>query len=168
MKHTGAFRFSIIAVSIALLDQLTKRLVVYGLSPTDEKTIIDGFLKLVHWGNTGAAWSMFHGNNEFLAILSLAALLGLILGRRHFAIHTTLGQIAFGCVLGGIIGNMIDRLFVHHVIDFLRFYLYQRGGEEIGFPAFNVADIAICTGVGLLFLLSWQREGKSSEAIESP
>ncbi len=168
MKHPGAVRYSIIAVSIALLDQLSKRLVVYGLNPSDEKNVIDGFFKLVHWGNTGAAWSMFHGNNEFLAILSLVALLGLILGRKHFAIQSKTGQIAFGCVLGGIIGNMIDRLFVNHVIDFIRFYFYQRGGEEIGFPAFNVADMAICTGVGLLFLLSWQGENKPLETIEAP
>ncbi len=158
MKHPNAVRISIIAVSIALLDQLTKRLVVNYLNPTDEWVVVDGFLKIVHWGNTGAAWSMFHGNNKFLAIVSLVALVGLILFRKYFAIQSKAGQVAFACVLGGITGNMIDRFFVHHVIDFLRFFIYPRGGNEIGFPAFNVADISICLGVGLLFMISWQTE----------
>ena len=48
--------------------------------------------------------------------------------------------------------------FFHHVIDFLYFYLLQRGGTEVGFPAFNVADSAICTGVGLVFLMTWKTE----------
>ncbi|MEN9675534.1 MAG: hypothetical protein RIS76_1430, partial [Verrucomicrobiota bacterium] len=52
----------------------------------------------------------------------------------------------------------------NHVIDFLRFYLQPRGGGEVGFPAFNVADMAICTGVGLLILLSWQNDPQRSVA----
>jgi signal peptidase II len=53
---------------------------------------------------------------------------------------------------------LIDRLLFKHVIDFLYFYVQQRGGSEIGFPAFNVADSAICTGVGLVFLITWRAE----------
>jgi signal peptidase II len=63
-------------------------------------------------------------------------------------------------LFGGILGNLTDRLLPsrRHVIDFLYFYVNRRGGGEVGFPAFNVADSAICVAVGLLFLLSWQRE----------
>jgi signal peptidase II len=67
------------------------------------------------------------------------------------------------------VGNLIDRLHVHHVIDFIYFYLQQRDGTEIGFPAFNVADSAICTGVALIFLITWKNEHgpKSAEATPS-
>ncbi len=98
------------------------------------------------------------GSNQLLTIVSLLALLALFLGRHHFEAHTLPGQISLGLIFGGIVGNLIDRIFREQVIDFIYFYLYQRGGGEIGFPAFNVADSAICTGVGLLFIHSWRSE----------
>ncbi len=81
----------------------------------------------MHWGNTGAAWSLFRGNNELLAGVALLALLVLFLSRHHFDSRTLLSQIAFGLIFGGIVGNLIDRLWVGHVIDFIYFYLQRRG-----------------------------------------
>jgi signal peptidase II len=76
------------------------------------------------------------------------------------------GQFAFGLIFGGIAGNLTDRLLPgrREVIDFIYFYLHQRGGGEIGFPAFNVADTAICTGVGLIFLITWKSEHAAKPA----
>jgi signal peptidase II len=160
-------RIALITLSVLGLDQLTKGLIVSWLALGDEWILIHGFFKLVHWGNTGAAWSLFRGYNEWLAIVALLALLGLFLTRHHFSIHTSAGQFAVGLVFAGIVGNLIDRLRYDHVVDFIYFYIVQRGsGNELGFPAFNVADAAICTGVGLLFLLSWQNgvEGQTGPA----
>lgn len=166
MNSGGNKRVAILAAAIVVFDQLTKFLVLKTLSyGYGEKVIIDGFFKFVHWGNTGAAWSMFHGNNELLAIVSLVALLALFVFRHHFDMRSLLGQISLGLIFGGIVGNLIDRLFRNHVIDFVYFYLQQRDGREIGFPAFNVADTAICTGVGLLFLLSWRNESDSAPKL---
>ncbi len=151
-------RIGVIALLVIALDQLTKQLVLRFLGYAQELIIIDGFFKFVHWGNTGAAWSILRGNNSLLAIVALVALVVLFLSRHHFNSRTLLGQVAFGLIFGGIVGNLIDRLRVGHVIDFIYFYLQQRGGEEIGFPAFNIADSAICTGVGLIFLLTWRSE----------
>jgi signal peptidase II len=151
-------RIALVAGLTVFFDHLTKLIVLKYLSFLNEKVIVPGFFKFVHWGNTGAAWSMFNGNNELLAIVSLVALLVLFIFRRHFDTRTILGQISMGLIFGGIIGNLIDRLFRKHVIDFIYFYLQPRGGREIGFPAFNIADTAICTGVGLLFLISWRQE----------
>ena len=97
-------------------------------------------------------------------MVSAIALVGLFIWRHHFDTKTVLGQISLGLIFGGILGNLFDRVLPsrHHVIDFLRFYLERRGGEEMGFPAFNIADSAICVGVGLLFILSWQ-QGKNSQ-----
>src|ERR1035437_454399 len=149
-----------LALVVFALDQFTKWRVLRSLALGDEKIIIDGFFKLVHWGNTGAAWSLFSGNNAALALVAVFALVALFLTRHHFSSHTLSGQIAFGLIFGGIAGNLTDRLLPsrHAVVDFLYFYLQQRGGRVIDFPAFNVADTAICTGVGLIFLITWKTE----------
>jgi len=161
-------RIALIAVLVVALDQLTKQIVLRFLGYAQEKVVIEGFFKFVHWGNTGAAWSLLRGNNELLAGVAIVALLVLFLSRHHFDSRTLLSQIAFGLIFGGIVGNLIDRLWAGHVIDFIYFYLEQRGGTEIGFPAFNVADSAICTGVGLVFLITWQSDHKAKSAELSP
>jgi signal peptidase II len=160
-------RIAALALFIFTLDQFTKWLVLHSLGDYDEKIIIPGFFKFVHWDNTGAAWSLFSGNNGTLALVGLLALVALFLTRHHFDSHTLTGQIAFGLIFGGIAGNLADRLFRHEVVDFLRFYMMQRGGGEIGFPAFNVADSAICTGVGLIFLITWKNEHAPKSADSS-
>jgi signal peptidase II len=166
MTFAANKRIALLAIAIVIFDQLTKFLVLKTLSyGYGEKVILEGFFKFVHWGNTGAAWSMFHGNNELLAIVSLLALLALFLFRHHFESRTVLGQISLGLIFGGIVGNLIDRLFRNHVIDFIYFYVQQRDGRELGFPAFNVADTAICTGVGLLFLLSLRSDAHPAPAL---
>ena len=157
-------RIGLIALVVIGLDQLTKGIVLRLLGNGQEKVVIDGFFKFVHWGNTGAAWSLFRGNNHLLAMVALAALVVLVLSRHHFDSRTVLGQIAFGLIFGGIVGNLVDRLWRHQVIDFLYFYLQQRDGNEWGFPAFNVADSAICTGVGLVFLITWKSERQPKPA----
>jgi signal peptidase II len=161
MFRTPNRRIAVIALVVLALDQLTKALVLRFLGYAQEKVVVEGFFKFVHWGNTGAAWSLFRGNNELLAVIALVALLVLFLTRHHFDSKTTLGQIAFGLIFGGIMGNLVDRLHVGHVVDFIYFYVQQRGGGEIGFPAFNIADSAICVGVGLIFFNTWRSEHSS-------
>lgn len=162
MTWTANKRMAIIAGVVFLLDQVAKFLVLRSLGPGDESVIVDGFFKFVRWGNTGAAWSLLADNNMLLAIISIVALSALIIWRDRFDTKTLLGQCSLGLIFGGILGNLFDRLdpFRHQVIDFLRFYLYRRNGEEIGFPAFNLADSAICVGVALLVIISWLQESE--------
>lgn len=166
MKPTSNWRIFNLALGVVFLDQLTKLLVLKYLGFTEEKTIVPGFFKLVHWGNTGAAWSMFSGNNGLLAGVAVIALIILFFTRHHFSHHTLGGQISLGLIFGGIVGNLIDRVLPtrQHVIDFLYFYVIRRDGHAAGFPAFNVADSAICIGVALLFLLSWQNGGQAARS----
>jgi signal peptidase II len=161
-------RIAGIALLVIGLDQLTKEIVVRFLSYGQEKVVLEGFFKFVHWGNTGAAWSLFRGNNLLLAAVAIAAVIILFFTRHHFNARSWAGQLAFGLIFGGIVGNLIDRLRVDHVIDFLYFYLQQRDGGELGFPAFNVADSAICTGVGLVFLMTWKGERGSKPTEPAP
>jgi signal peptidase II len=161
------WRIGALAAVIIAFDQLTKALVLRTLGYEQEKVVIEGFFKLVHWRNTGAAWSLFSGSNDILALVALVALVVLYFSRHHFDFQSGPGQVAFGLIIGGIVGNLIDRIFRKHVIDFLYFYL-DRNGREIGFPAFNVADSAICTGVGLVFLLTWRNEHRAKGSQPSP
>lgn len=151
-------RLGLLALVVLILDQLTKLVVLRFLGPTQERVVVPGFFKFVHWENTGAAWSLFHDRNGILAAVSALAMVGLYVWRRHFYAHLALGQVSLGLIFGGIAGNLVDRLHYHQVIDFIRFYLVRHSGEEIGFPAFNIADSAICVGVGLLILVSWRHE----------
>jgi signal peptidase II len=161
------FRIAMLAAVIFMLDQFTKWLVLRSLVLGDERVVIPGFFKFVHWGNTGAAWSMFSGNNGLLVLMGLLAGGALYVTRHHFDSHTLLGQMAFGFIFGGIAGNLFDRVVHHEVVDFLRFYLLQRNGDELGFPAFNVADSAICTGVGLIFIITWKNDHASRDVTAS-
>ena len=161
-------RIGAIALAFFALDQFTKLIVLRSLPMGEERVIISGFFKFVHWGNTGAAWSLFRGNNELLAIVALAALLALFLTRHHFDTRTPTGQIAFGLIFGGIAGNVTDRLLPsrQQVIDFIYFYINRNDGREIGFPAFNVADSAICVGVALVFFVTWKAGKEKPEAVK--
>ena len=151
-------RVIVVAAIVLIADQVTKQIVVNTIDTTGQVILIEGFLKFVNWHNTGAAWSQFQGKSLQLAAISLVALGALIHYRHHFGIHTKNGKLAMGMLIGGILGNLIDRVAYQHVVDFIRFYLYQRGGGEIGYPAFNIADMGICVGVGLLFVQAWKEQ----------
>lgn len=166
--RTPSRRILLIALLVVALDQLTKQFVLRFLGYAQEMVVVHGFFKFVHWGNTGAAWSLFRGNNELLAGVALVALIILFLSRHHFDSRTLLSQVAFGMICGGIVGNLIDRLCAGHVIDFIYFYIEPRAGTELGFPAFNLADSAICSGVALVFLITWRSDHPSQPAEPSP
>ena len=156
---------ALIAVAVAALDQLTKWLVVRSLSEEESRVVISGFFSLVNWPNTGTAWSILKDCNLVLVAVSLLALLGIFVFRHNFQLHRPGWRIALGLITGGIIGNLIDRVRVRHVTDFLYFYV-----GRYHWPAFNVADSAICIGVGLYIILSWRSDiaaRKSQPVISS-
>ncbi|MCK6499047.1 MAG: signal peptidase II, partial [Nitrospira sp.] len=125
-RWTPETRMAATALGLLALDQLTKWMVINRLPLGREIPVLPGFFRLVHWGNTGAAWSLFHGSNHALAAVSVAALVVLFLARRYFEGDTFPGQIALGLIFGGIAGNLTDRLVHHHVVDFLYFHLVRR------------------------------------------
>jgi signal peptidase II len=157
-RNSRTGRIAAVALVVLVFDQVTKVIIQQFLDYGEKQVVIPGFFDLVHWQNTGAAWSMFSGNNAILAVIAVIALIILFLSRHHFGSHLPMGRFALGLIFGGIVGNLIDRVRVDHVIDFLYFYMYRRGGDIIDFPAFNVADSAICTGVALVFIITWTNE----------
>ena len=138
----------LIAATIAALDQLAKWWIVQSIRPEESRVVISGFFNLVNWRNTGAAWGLLRNYNFVLTGVSVLTVLALYLFRHSFQLHRWGPRVALGLITGGIIGNLIDRLRVGHVIDFLLFYIGQ-----YHWPAFNVADSAICVGVGLYIIL---------------
>lgn len=125
---------------VLLIDQLTKWLVVTGVMPRGE--VIPGVLQLSYIYNTGAAFGIFRGGNIGFAIITVFAT-GLI-GFYYLRFRNQLAvTAALGFLLGGAWGNLVDRIMRKAVVDFIDFRYW---------PAFNVADVAICVGAGVLAL----------------
>jgi signal peptidase II len=142
-----------IAVVTTALDQTTKWLIERFLPYEHSRVVIPGFFNLVHWRNPGAAWGMFPDANTLLAIISVLTVLALVLFRHSFQLHRPSCRIALGLIGGGVTGNLIDRLRLGSVIDFLHFHI-----GHYHWPAFNIADSAICTGVALYILATWRSD----------
>ena len=157
------YRLLNIAGLICVLDQITKVLIQYSIPfetsyfPPNRVTIIENFFYLVHIGNEGAAWGMFSEYSGILTLLSFAVLFFIYYFRKQLELQRGSVQIAFGLLIGGILGNLIDRIRVGHVIDFIDIHLpftlpyilpYGR------WPAFNIADSAIVIGMLFYLLLS--------------
>jgi signal peptidase II len=138
-----------IALAIVVLDQLTKTLVVRSFQLNDLRTITP-FFDLVRAHNTGAAFSFLAGASGwqrwfFIGLGAVAAVFIVWLLARHRGQRLFCWALAL--ILGGAVGNVIDRILHGHVVDFLQVHW---GGAY--FPSFNVADSAITIGAGLLIL----------------
>jgi signal peptidase II len=145
---------------IVVLDQATKQWVRYAFDLHESREVIQGFFSLTYVQNTGAAWGMLRGQNTSLTLLSVVMLILMVVFRRSFLNDTWSHRLALGLMLGGILGNLLDRLRLRFVTDFLDFYW-----QGWHCPALNVADAAICTGVGIYLITSFrsvpQEQGRS-------
>ena len=137
---------------VVILDQVVKALVRPRLELHESIDVISGFFSLTRVHNTGAAFGLMN-NIDFplkaavLALLQTAALIGLTVYVAMLAPHQRLTRLGLSFVIGGAIGNLIDRVIYGYVLDFFDFY---SGGWH--FWAFNVADAAINIGVALMIL----------------
>ena len=136
-------------ISLVVLDQTTKCLVRARFVLHESRPVIRGFFSLTYVQNRGAAWGILAGWR--VALVALAAVMLFVLARYREKIfgRRAIGRVSFVLLVAGIIGNVIDRVWLGYVVDFLDFYC---GTSH--FPAFNVADSCICIGVGLYMLTS--------------
>ena len=144
------------------MDQITKSWIFNNLPldsyyPPDSITVIEDFFYIVHIGNEGAAWGMFSGHTGPLAAIAVIALFAIYWFREILELHRPIMQLAFGMLIGGILGNLVDRMVHGHVIDFLDFhfpftipYLMPTGR----YPSFNIADCGIVIGTLLYVTIS--------------
>jgi signal peptidase II len=150
-------RAVLVAGAVVGLDQATKWLVRLSFAREGETVaLVPGFFNLCYVRNAGAAWGILSGWQSFLIVFSLGAMV-LLVWRRHLLLGNIPWRwLVLGLLLGGISGNLIDRIWLGCVVDFLDFYW-----GNAHFPAFNVADSSICIGVGLFLLLQWREERRA-------
>ncbi len=137
--------FFLTALLVAVADQLSKMWIRSNLV-VGQSLPETGFFRLTHIQNTGAAFGLFQGQSFALTIVALVGIIvllvyALLIYRRFPILDNLLGKSALGLILGGTVGNLIDRLHLGYVTDFI----------DIGiWPAFNIADSAIVVGVIIL------------------
>lgn len=160
-----------LALPLYALDQATKWWIIRHLEfgshwppidPAAHIAVWPGVFHLVYWGNTGAAFSLsfFQDpvmSNRFYIVLSLVTFIGLLIATARGVFRDAWSRWGVGLLIAGILGNVTDRLIHQHVVDFLLVDLHVRFANP--WPAFNVADAAICTAVGC-FLIASVLEGK--------
>ena len=145
----------VISVIVFVVDQITKNVLAAILVLNKDIVIIKNFFYVTLTNNYGVAWSMLPYR---LTLIIIGTILALILIYRYmysFQMNKR-NTIAFGLLTGGILGNFIDRILQGYVIDFLNFYMWG-----LGFPIFNIADIAIVIGIFLLIIAVLKEEDKN-------
>jgi signal peptidase II len=143
--------YIIIMVAVAAFDQLTKLYAVYSLAKVTTVPIIPNVFHLTYVENTGAAFSTFSGQQTFLIVITIIFILALgylfaVLpkDRRYFNVN-----LALAFIIGGALGNLIDRIRLNYVVDFFDF-------RVIGFAIFNVADSFVVIGCIIMVIAIWQ------------
>lgn len=144
-------RLSIITIASFLIDLISKIFVSNNFNPYIPNKVIDNFFYITYVKNEGAAWSILSGNRFFLIAVSIIALifiLSCILKEKTFG---KLEGFSYGILLGGIVGNLFDRIVYGYVIDFLDFNIFG-----YNYPVFNIADCFIVIGVLIMIILSFR------------
>lgn len=154
-RATPAGRASLVVVLVALivllLDHWTKALVLHGFLPGESRLVVPHLLWWTYVQNTHGAFGMFGNSSGLLIVLALLVLAIFTFAFRDAVKRSLLVRIAFGMIVGGAIGNIVDRVQHHWVVDFIDF-------RTIWPNVFNVADACITIGVALLILSQLRRE----------
>lgn len=135
-----------LAAAIVVTDQLTKAWIVSKLAPGESMSVIGDYLRLVHGQNNGALFGLFRESAVLFGLGSLVVI-GLIVGYHARSGRSPYMSIALGLLLGGAIGNLIDRLRLGHVVDFV-----DAGIGNVRWYTFNVADATISFAIILLVI----------------
>ncbi len=141
---------------VLLIDQIVKLLVKTNMNLNEEISIIPNFFSIQYLKNTGAAFSILENQTILLVVTSIICIsvIGYYL-KKEENLTPPVESISFGLILGGILGNLIDRIIYQGVIDFLSFKIFK-----YNFPVFNIADIGITIGVFLLLIIYISRDIK--------
>lgn len=132
---------TIIAIAVVLLDQISKHFVCLNLKPIGSISVIDGILNFTYVENTGAAFGMLSDNRAVFMVLSVLIIAVLVYVLVKFHGQSKMFDIILGLIVGGGVGNMIDRAFLGYVIDFIDFCAF-----DFWKWVFNIADSAVVVG----------------------
>lgn len=151
--------YYLIALIVFLIDQGTKYLIATRLELAEQIPVIGNFFLITSHRNRGAAFGILEGQQWFFFIVTLVVVVGIVWYMNKVKATHKLLPVALALVLGGAIGNFLDRMLMGEVVDFLMFNF-----GSYTFPIFNVADSCIVIGAGLIILDSL-RDLKNGEEI---
>jgi signal peptidase II len=146
------------ALLVLIGDQLTKLIVLHSFTPNETRVVIPHVLWWTYVQNTHGAFGLFGDSAPLLIVMAIVVLGVFWVAFRDAARNSLLVRIAFGAIVGGAIGNIVDRLHYHFVIDFIDLHWW---------PVFNIADSCISVGVVVLVLASLRRDMRA-RATSSP
>ena len=149
-----------VAVPVLILDWGTKWLVQQHITQGTGIPVISGFFNLRHDRNSGAAFGVLAGHRFLLILITIVALIFIFTYYLRFRKSRWM-QVSLGFLLGGAVGNFIDRLYLGEVVDFLQFGIVSRG---LYWPTFNVADISVCIGAGMLIVYLFRNRNQDQHA----
>ena len=163
--------YLLVALAVILVDAWTKWMVSAHIDLHDSVTLIPNLFQLVHVRNTGAAFGIgANAESRIVPLLLNIGAIGVFFVVVAYAFRTAVTdrvlQIGLHLILGGAIGNLIDRFRLGYVVDFLDVYMNWNGIAH-HWPAFNIADSAICVGIGLLFL-DMRKKPEERPALTAP
>lgn len=150
--------YYIIAVIVIIIDQITKWLVVTKMELYEKIPIIDNFFYFTSHRNKGAAWGILQDQMIFFYIITAIVVIGIIYFMETHARKDKLLAVSLGFILGGAIGNFIDRLLHQEVVDFLDFIIFK-----YNYPIFNIADSSLVVGVVLIIIATFLDEKKKGK-----
>ena len=141
-----------------MLDFLTKWIVRENIQLNDSISIISGYFYLSHHRNSGAAFGILANQRALLVLVTIAALIFIFVYSYRYR-NSKWVQTALGFVLGGAVGNFIDRIFIGEVVDFLQFGIKSK---NLFWPTFNVADVSVCIGAGMLIVYLFRQQNQGT------
>ncbi|WP_078554805.1 signal peptidase II [Bacillus alkalicellulosilyticus] len=157
--ETLVYYYYVLALVIIVLDQITKWYIVKSMELGERITIIENVLYITSHRNKGAAFGILQGQMWFFYIVTIIVIVFLIYYIQKEAKKSRFLGISLGLLLGGAIGNFIDRVFRGEVVDFIDTYIIT-----YDFPIFNVADSALVIGVGLMMIKFIDEERKAKRS----
>lgn len=137
----------LVSIFSVAIDQIIKLIITYFMSLNSSIIIIKNFFSITYVMNNGAAWSILSGHSWFLILMAILALNLIYIFFIKDKVLNKFEIIVYGLLIGGILGNLIDRILYGKVVDYLDFTIFN-----YNFPIFNFADIFICVSVFLLII----------------
>ena len=149
----------IIGIILGVIDQIIKFIVDQKIALSTNIKIIKNFFYIAKVYNQGASWSIMQGQRIILIILGILFLFVIFKFMDDFKKDNKLNIISFSLIIGGLLGNLVDRIFRGYVIDYLNFYIFK-----YDFPVFNFADCLIVVGVIILLIRMLMGDGNENKS----
>ncbi len=138
----------IVIIIFLIIDIISKLIVSRVCTLNNSVSVINNFFSITYTHNYGGAWSLFSDSTILITVISIIVIIGIIIYLSKKKINNKIESLGYAFLLGGAIGNLIDRIIYGYVIDFLDFNIFG-----YNFPIFNIADMGIVIGIFLIIVI---------------